>query len=516
VISGVDVMMEGITAREMAAIEQNAEYLGLSLGQLMECAGRSVAEAISSRVKAGSQCLIYAGTGRNGGDGMVAARHLASRGYKVTVILVGSEERIVDPNVKRNWGILRRMGATVETLVAKDSALLPERIQAEVVVDALLGTGARGNLTAPLLQAVRAINASKALRVAVDLPTGIEASTGEVLGEAVKADLTVTFHKPKAGLLKAAKDYAGELTTVNIGLPPEAEAYAGPGDVYLARISRPSSAHKGDFGRLLVVGGSETYTGAPAIAGLAGLQTGVDLVYVAAPRQTAQAISSMSPNLITIKLGGEHLLKKDITALEPLLQKATAIILGPGLGLHPETVEAVEALFAREDISNKPLIIDADGLKILGGMKKKPKFASAILTPHAGEYKLLTGGDPSPQLEARTDQVKEAAKKLGGVILLKGPVDVISNGQRVKLNFTGNPGMTMGGTGDVLVGLVGGLVALGAEPFEAAVAGAFVNGAAGDFVYARKGYHILPTDVIEELPHAIEKPMDHAAVRLGR
>jgi NAD(P)H-hydrate epimerase len=321
----------------------------------------------------------------------------------------------------------------------------------------------------------------------------------------------VTLHKPKTGLLKTAKDYVGELITVDIGLPREAEAYAGPGDVYLARRPRPPSAHKGDFGRLVVIGGSETYVGAPAIAGLAALQTGVDLVYVAAPREVAYTISSMSPNLITVKLKGEHLVEEDVTVMEAFLERATAIILGPGLGLHSETVKAVGALLERRDVSNKPIILDADALKILGWMKKKPKIPSVVFTPHAGEYNILTGKTPLPELEARAEQVRSSAQKLGGVILLKGPVDVISDGQRVKLNFTGNPGMTVGGTGDALTGVVGGWVAQGVELFEAAVAGAFVNGAAGDFVYARKGYHILPTDIIEELPHVIEEPMSHAA-----
>ncbi|MEM3736618.1 MAG: NAD(P)H-hydrate dehydratase [Candidatus Bathyarchaeia archaeon] len=515
-MAGGETVYEGLSAREMAAIEQNAEYLGVSMGQLMECAGRAVAEVISSRLKPESRCTIYAGTGRNGGDGMVAARHLASRGFKVTVILVGCEERITDPNVRRNWETIRRMTATVETLIAKDSTMLPTQVQTDIVVDALLGTGARGNITPPILQAVISINNTRAFRVAVDIPTGIDASTGDVLGEAVKANLTVTFHKPKRGLLKAVEGYVGDLVTVDIGIPKEAEIYAGPGDVYLVRRPRPHLAHKGDFGRLLVIGGSETYVGAPAITGLAALQTGVDLVYVAAPREVAYAISTISPDLITVKLSDNHLTEDGLAVVAPFIEKATAVAIGPGLGLHPDTTQAVESLLRRIEVSNKPLVLDADGLKVLGWMRERPKFTAAVLTPHAGEYKILTGEEPLPQLEARSRQVRKSAEMLGAVVLLKGPVDVISDGRRVKLNFTGNPGMTVGGTGDVLTGVVGGFLAQGVDVFEAAVAGAFVNGAAGDLLYRKKGYHILPTDLIEEIPYVIEHPMEHIAVKQDR
>jgi NAD(P)H-hydrate epimerase len=503
-------MVEAITTEEMFAIEENAEYLGISKTQLMECAGSAVAKEVFSRPKLGKNCVVFAGPGKNGGDGMVAARYLATKGFKVSVILVGQEEKIVDDNVKRNWEILRQLKATVDIYVASDSSLLPN-VSTQIIIDALLGIGAKGKLLPPISEAVKKINELKAFRVAVDVPTGIDASTGEVLGEAVKAHLTVTFHKLKSGLLKA-KNYVGELVVADVGIPKEAEIFAGPGDVLTVRKSRAPTSHKGDFGRVVVVGGSEVFVGAPALAGLSALQTGVDLVYVAAPQKAAYTISSYSPDLITIKLKGENLSKTDIPIIRPYVEKATAVIVGPGLGLKEETVEAVKSLLILIEKLNKPLVLDADGLKIFGRLKRNLKI-EGVLTPHAGEFEIVTGEKPKSNIRERGDQVKEFAKRFNATILLKGNIDIISDGKKVKFNLTGNPGMTVGGTGDTLTGIVGGLLAQGATPFNASVAGAFINGAAGDLIYSKKGYHILPSDIIKKIPNIIEDPMSHVKVR---
>lgn len=288
------------TSQDMRMLEINSEYLGVLPLQLMENAGKAVADEIASRFKPGSQVIFFSGTGRNGGDGMVAARHLAAKGFKVKSILVGREADISDEIVVRNWKAIREMDWTIDINVLGDSSLI-QPFSANVLVDALLGTGAKGNLRQPVLRAVRALNDSEGFCVAVDVPSGVDSDTGEILGEAVRADLTVTFHRMKSGLEKA-RDYSGEIKVVEIGIPYEAELYAGPGDVEIIPKTREPQSHKGDFGRLLVLGGSETFSGAPALVALAALRTGVDLAYVAAPERTAYAISSFSPDLITLKL----------------------------------------------------------------------------------------------------------------------------------------------------------------------------------------------------------------------
>ena len=500
-----------IPSAMMKAIELNAEYFGVSRIQLMENAGYAIAREIASRFKPReANVVIYAGLGGNGGDGFVAARHLAGLGFKVDVILAGRPSEIEDTASKRNWECIQLLGHSITTHVAYDSSLIP-KLEATVTVDALLGIGVRGELRQPILQMVKTINRRPGFKLAVDVPTGIDSDAGEVLGEAVKADLTVTFHRPKTGLLKAKK-HVGKLIITSVGIPPEAELYAGPGDISLVQKPRPLEVHKGEFGRLLVIGGSETFSGAPALAALAALRTGVDLVYVAAPRDTAYAIATMSPDLITVKLEGSQLDSRSVGVIEDLLGKATAVILGPGLGLHRDTVSAVKQLFNLIGKKRVPLLLDADALKAFAEFKHRVNFP-VVLTPHLGEYKILTGTDIPNNLSDRVEHVCRSAEELGVVILLKSHIDIISDGITTKLNLTGNPGMTVGGTGDTLSGITGALLAQGFDPFRAAVAGAFINGAAGDFVREEKGYHMVPTDVIDWISRVMEDPMGHVRVR---
>jgi len=502
-----------ITTREMRALELNAEYYGISRLQLMENAGRNVTVEIASRFKpSDGKITVFCGLGGNGGDGFVAARHLVCLGYEVEVILAGRSRDVTNNEAKRNWQALKSLKRSIDLYEIHDSSIL-RKVEAQVVVDALLGIGLEGPPRPPVSQIVREINEVKAFKVAVDIPTGINSDSGDVLGEAVKADLTVTFHKPKPGLLKA-KEYVGELIVRHIGLPPEIERFAGPGDVTIVRKERPPESHKGDFGRLLVIGGSEIFSGAPALVALAALRTGVDLVYIAAPEKTAYTISSMSPNLITLKLGGDYLSPRDLPIIRRHMKGVTAAVIGPGLGLHKETEDAVEEVIKIVEEEKVPLLLDADGLKAFSKFKRRLEVP-LVLTPHAGEYRILTGEELSENIHERVTSVQKTAQDLGAVVLLKSHVDLISDGERVKLNCTGNPGMTVGGTGDVLSGVVGALMAQGTDPFEAAVAGAFINVAAGDFVKEEKGYHLVATDLLDWIPKIMDDPMCHLKVLNG-
>ncbi|MEM2526766.1 MAG: NAD(P)H-hydrate dehydratase [Candidatus Bathyarchaeia archaeon] len=501
-----------ITTREMRALDVNAEYFGISRLQLMENAGRSVAMEIASRFKPQeARVAIFCGLGGNGGDGLVAARHLICLGFRVDVILAGKSSEIVNEETRRNWEALKSLRRSLTLYEIYDSSIIPESIKAEVIVDALLGIGLKAPPRPPIAQLIRKINETDAYKVSVDVPSGLDSDTGAVLGEAVRANLTVTFHKAKPGLLKA-REYVGELIVKPIGIPEEVECFAGPGDVMIVIRPRPPEAHKGDFGRLLIVGGSETFSGAPTLTALAALRTGIDLVYIAAPRETAYAISSISPDLITLKLEGDHLSMRNMPIIRSYMERATAVAIGPGLGLHRETVEAVGEIIRLAEERKLPILLDADGLKAFSGFKRRLE-SPAVLTPHPGEYAILTGEKLPDSLDERVEHVKRTAEKLNAIILLKSNIDIISDGLRIKLNFTGNPGMTVGGTGDVLSGIVAALLSQGIDPFEAAVAGAFINGAAGDFVRAEKGYHMVATDLIEWIPKIMDNPMSHAKLR---
>ncbi len=496
-----------ITTREMRALEINAEYFGFSKLQMMENAGRSVAVEIASRFKPDDGGVaIFCGLGGNGGDGFVAARHLICMGYKVDVILAGKPEQITSSEARKNWEALEPLTESIRVYKVTDSSMIP-RVEANVIVDALLGIGIKGELRPPILQMVEEINGREAFKVAVDIPTGIDSDTGKVLGAAVKADMTVTFHKAKPGLFKA-EEYVGEIIVRHIGVPEEVERFTGPGDVSIVKKKRHPESHKGDFGRVLIVGGSEIFSGAPALVAMAALRAGVDIAYIAAPEKTAYTIASMSPNMITLKLEGEHLNLRNLPIIRRFIRNVDAAVIGPGLGLHRETEECVEEIVKIAEESKVPLILDADGLKAFSKFKRRLE-TPLILTPHTGEYRVLTGEELQGNIKDRIASVRKNAQDLNATILLKSHIDIISDGERVKLNFTGNPAMTVGGTGDVLSGVVAALMAQGNDPFEAAVAGAFINGAAGDFVKMEKGYHMVATDLIEWIPKVMDNPMSH-------
>lgn len=500
-----------VTCREIHALEANMEYLGVSRLQMMEIAGRQIADLVDTRVDMPAQIAIYAGPGGNGGDGMVAARYLASYGHQVTLLLIARPEQIQREEVRVNWKAVCEMPDSITQLIVTDATQLPS-LTADVVIDALLGIGIHGPIRPPIRQAIQAINRMNGIKVAVDVPSGINADTGAIESPAVKADLTITFHKPKQGFVNATT-MVGELHVARMGFSREAETHIGPGDVLLARTPRISTAHKGDFGRLLIVGGNDTFSGAPALAGLAALRVGVDLVYIAAPRETAHDIATMSASLITIKIPGNHLSSRGISAITPFITRATAVILGPGLGLHEDTVKAVRKVMSAVDKASLPLLLDADGLKAFAQFKYR-REAPLVLTPHAGEYAILTGAQLPTSLTEQMEKAKHTAQSLGATLLLKGATDIVTDGVHVKLNPNiHNPGMTVGGTGDVLSGIVGALLAQGISPFQAAAAGAFINGAAGDFAVKSWGYHIFPSDILDYIPRVMDDPMSHRDVR---
>jgi NAD(P)H-hydrate epimerase len=492
-----------LTTSEMKVLDINAEYYGISRLQLMENAGRNIAKQVESRFKTQKEIGIFCGLGGNGGDGLVAARHLHCLGFKVTVILGGKKSQKMDEATRKNLDALLSLRGSINLVEVYDSSLIPN-LNFHISIDALLGIGLIQPPRPPISKIIKKINRTDSFRIAVDIPSGINSDSGEVLGEAVKADLTVTFHKNKPGL-KIANKYVGELVVTDIGIPNEIEKYTGPGDVIIVNKPRPIKSHKGDFGRLLIIGGSKTYTGAPTLVALAALRTGVDLAYIAAPHATAYAISSISPDLITLKLKGDHLNLHNLPDIKRNLEKATAVVIGPGLGLNRETEETISEILKIVESFKIPILLDADSLKAFVNFKHKIK-TPAVLTPHLGEYKILINMDIPDNIQERVESVRQTAQDLDTVILLKSNIDLVSNGCKTKLNFTGNPAMTVGGTGDVLSGIIGAFLAKGINPFEAAVAGSYINGIAGDYVKAEKGYHMVASDLIGWIPKVIADP----------
>ena len=281
--------------------------------------------------------------------------------------------------------------------------------------------------------------------------------------------------------------------------------YSGPADVKQVVRPRYPDSSKRDFGCLLVVGGSEVYSGAPALAGMAALRTGCGLVVIAAPTGVATAIRAYSPDLIVHPLSGNVISANCTDELSRLLEYCDALVIGPGIGRNPETREAISSILKTAAQKRKPTLIDADAIRALADRRNLLGETSAIITPHAGEFSALSGTEVPNDWRKRVSICKSFALEHSCVVLLKGHNTVVTDGQRVKINPTGNPGMAVGGMGDVLSGIIGAFLAQRSDRFLSAVAGAYVHGSAGDLVRKRTGFHMVASDLIEALPTVLRR-----------
>ncbi len=482
---------------DMMVVDANAEAMGIPKSSLMENAGMCIANKIFEISKP-CKVAVFAGTGGNGGDGFVAARYLLNKGFDVDIYLIGHFSRIKSSEALKNWEVLHDINIEMNSIKIyqiEDSSQL-QTVDADIIIDAILGTGTEGGLREPVSSSVDVINSSGAIVVSVDTPTGLDPDTGRVFVKAVKADFTVTFHKEKNGIKEASSEIVGTVHVCDIGIPKDAELFTGPGDL-LRLNKRDKSSHKGQNGRVLVLGGSSDYSGAPAMAAMSSIRSGADLSVVACPNSLVSSIRSYSPDLIVKGLSDNYINFDDTSKILELTEDADVLIVGCGIGREEETRLALNEMIEKIQL---PTVIDADALKIMDVDLIKENKNQMVLTPHKAEFKAFFGIDVPKNIIQRIDIVREASKESELTILLKGEIDVISDGNSVKLNATGNPGMTVGGTGDLLAGLVGGLMAQGHDPFEAAFLGSFINGTAGDFAMEDIGYNFIASDILDYIP----------------
>ena len=479
-----------ITTERMAAVDANAAALGVSRKQLMESSGNAVAREVRDVAEPGDSVALVCGRGNNGGDAVVAARFLSA--FDVTVHLLGRPGSIRTGIARENWDALEAAEVTTETVSDSTDLALGDP---EVVVDAMLGAGVRGALREPERSAAAAVNdvgENGTVVVSVDVPSGIDADTGSRTGGAdgvaVTADRVVTFHDEKPGL--SALD--ARVTVADIGIPAAAERFTGPGD--LLGFGRDQTAHKGENGEVLVVGGGP-YTGAPVLSARAALRTGADLVRVACPESVAPAVQGFSENLIVRGLPGDRVGPNHLERVLSLAADNDVVVLGPGLGGGDGTAEFVREFLAAYD---GRAVVDADALRVVPTVDTD---AELICTPHQGEL-VGMGGETDDDPETRAALAESFAAEIGQTLLVKGAYDVITDGEEARLNRTGNPGMTVGGTGDVLAGVVGALAAT-TDPFRAAAAGAYGTGVAGDLAAEANGNGLLATDLIDRIPEAM-------------
>jgi NAD(P)H-hydrate epimerase len=497
-----------LTAAEMRAVDAAAARDGMPGAVLMENAGEALARAAASVVGPHGRFFVLCGPGNNGGDGLVVARKLAAQGHPVFVELMGPPESLRDEPA-RNLEALIASGVTPAP-IGDELAIGP----GDVVIDALLGTGLSRPPEGAIGDAIGRISAWRAtgaMVVSADLPSGLDSDTGEAYAPSVTADVTVSFGYLKLGqALEPGVSRCGRVELVDIGIPPRAaHAVLSEPPVWLleerdvrGRLPRRGpDTHKGTYGHLLVVAGSRGKSGAAALAGLGALRAGAGLVTVATRPEALVPVMQHAPELMGLELSNEGALgPRDLNALLDAAEGKSALVIGPGIARDEGTTRLLSALL--EELS-VPCVLDADALNALAGHLEILRAAKAdlLLTPHPGEMGRLLGLDARAVQQARVRTARAFAQEHGVTLVLKGARTLIARDDgAVFINPTGNPGMATGGTGDILAGVCGALLAQGVSAEDAAVASAYVHGLAGDHAARRRGQTgLVASDLLDGL-----------------
>lgn len=512
--------MKIVTAAQMQALDRRTiEEAGVPSTTLMERAGAGVVACLQQHLGSlrGKVVTVLCGKGNNGGDGFVVARLLRNQQAKVRVLALAPLADLSRDAATMYRKLVRTAGATcVKPFTAGDHtvALLQD---SDLVVDALLGTGLSTDVTGRYAEAIDHMNQADGLTIAVDLPSGIHADSGTVLGRAVRADLTVTFGAPKLGLFQnQGIDHAGRVEVVDIGIPP---AYLDTLDSRIHVLTSPMirsllptrrlSSHKGTFGHAGIIAGSVGKTGAAAMAAKAALRIGAGLVTVAVPNSVNDVLEAKLLEAMTAPMPetkARTFARTAFDRLQAFIAARTAIAIGPGLTTHPETVELTHALVKGLD---RPAVLDADALNALAGRASLLTECTVppILTPHPGEMARLITDATAHSINAdRIGTATRFARERGVFVVLKGARTVIARPDgHVALCPTGNPGMATAGTGDVLTGMMVGLLAQGLAAWDAARAATYIHGLAGDLAAEVTGHaSLIAGDLIEHIPQALD------------
>jgi len=514
--------MKVVTTAQMRELDSRTiEEFNVPGEVLMERAGAGVAEIVQFLARMAGfgnpSVLLFAGRGNNGGDAFVAARYLAKMGLEVETWLAG-EASAVRGDALKHLSRMRSAGVALRELPTREE--WEDELQslrcADVAVDGVLGTGITGPARGPAAGAIHYINelSETSLVVSIDVPSGLNSDTGEAPGGAVAADITATMGLAKRGLLvPGAMDYVGNIEVVDIGIPWELTdplesdlELITPHDLRPFLPRRPRDAHKGHFGRVLVIGGAPGYAGAAAMACLAAARSGAGLVVALVPSSVAPVVAGLVPEVMVhggVCTDGGSLAGNALEEWGRDLSEFDAVLVGPGLTTHRDTEVLLRRLL---EASGAPVIVDADALNVCAG--KLDLLAGApgplVLTPHPGEMARLLGCTAAEVQAGRIDAAQRVAGETGSVVVLKGGGSVVASSEhRPHVNMSGNPGMATGGSGDVLGGLLAGLVAQRLAPFDAARVAVYLHGRAGDGVAWRTSQAgLIATDLIDELPNA--------------
>ncbi|MBI4515671.1 MAG: NAD(P)H-hydrate dehydratase [Deltaproteobacteria bacterium] len=505
-----------VTAAEMRRLDRLTIEAGTPGRVLMERAGQGACQALlhwfpHARKR---QVVIVAGKGNNGGDGFVMARLLRRRGVRARVALLGRKSDVKGDAARNLQVWVKGRGAVDEILQADDLTGLSPRLEsAAVVVDAIFGTGLNAPVQGLAADVIELINSCGVPVFAVDIASGLDADRGLPLGTAVQAEATATFGFAKIGqMLCPGVDYTGALAVVDIGITPAAVDIVSPPARLLAAEAvaglvprRRRDAHKGDSGHLLIIAGSRGRTGAAQLAARAALRAGAGLVTLAGPASINPILCAASPEVMTAVLPDhDDQLVFDAPQLARLLEGKSAIVIGPGMGTHEAAQRTVRWLAEHAEVA---VVADADALTCMASMPQWPQpQAEWIVTPHPGEMARLIFTDATAVQHDRAGTARRLAEKHQCVVILKGARSVIASPEgALWINPSGNPGMAVGGMGDVLSGILGALLAQGLEPEDAAQLGTYVHGAAADALVAARGSELglLAGEVADQVPRTL-------------
>lgn len=489
-----------VSPQEMVAADRRAISAGTPAEVLMERAGRAIARAAIEMAggRYGKTALVVCGPGNNGGDGFVAARRLAEEGLKVTCV-PASGRKDLPAAAKHHLEELRRAGVNPRPF---ELSSLPPGF--DVVVDALLGTGSTGAPSAPMAAAISLMNSAGPV-VAADIPSGVDGSTGAVPGAAIQAQVTVAIERQKWGTaLSPGAGQAGRVVVAPVGieLAPSNEHLLEERDVAGALPKRTSTSHKGSAGSVALLAGSPQMAGAAVLAARAVDRSGAGYVRVGTVSSARRIVAERLPEALTSDLG-EDWDASSWGAFEHEVKRSDAVILGPGLGGSDAARTLVAAALERTDL---PLVLDADGLNAIAGSEElvKGRRAPTVMTPHIGEMARLLETDNESVLGDTLGAARRAAERYGCVVLLKGPRTVVAEGERAVVNPFGSPALGTAGSGDVLSGAIGAMLAAGLGPFEAAWTGAAIHGRAGELCTQALGdIGVVAWDIAEALPLAV-------------
>ncbi len=502
-----------LTPAEAGALDRESQARGIAVETLMENAGMAVAVAAEALAggRYGRRAVVVAGKGNNGGDGLVAARHLSRRGLGVAVVLLEPPGDLREP-AATNLRRLRAECPSVRVRPFSPRSLQRELGRADVVVDAIFGTGFRGIPENDAAEAIRAIEDAAAPVVAVDIPSGVNGETAGIEGVSVRADVTVTFGAAKPGVvLLPGAARAGIVEVVDIGFPDEligSELWLlERSDVAEVLPVREPDTHKRATGVVVVVGGSRRMTGAVCLSAEAAYRAGAGLVTVAVPEGILPVVQTRlrETTFLPLPQTADGTIAASMAPLERGLEAADAVAIGPGMTTDPETAAYVRTLVRSCPV---PLVLDADGLNAFVGHvgELADRRAPAVLTPHAGEFARLAGSTARDVGADRIGNARKLAAETDAVVLLKGSRTVVAAPDgRVLINPTGGPFLATGGTGDVLTGVLAALIARGVEPWRAAGAAAYVHGIAGRLAGGALGDGADAGDVLDRIPDAFRE-----------